>query len=193
MRALIVLESLVVVGLALLILLRGPTAPVEPASFPADRLILDAQPGEEVLYRADDGSLLEFKVDGPIRSVPLGPPQIPIRRTYFDSAGAAPHPSAPLYNHRPETHGIFPFLGAEAPNALDRVWVWRRIQEAETAIGGRKVKCWQVDCIDPALPPSSDAVVVWFEPNVPVFGILKFERNGRTYELVSSRPTWKGS
>jgi hypothetical protein len=192
MRALILLESLVVVGLALAILLRGPAELAEAEGFLAEKMILDTlRPDERVTYRRDDGALLEFRVDGQVHREGTGPPRIPIRRTFLAAPGAAPDPDAPLYVHRPEVHGLFPFLAADDPTALDRVWIWRRVTRAEIQVGDRRTPCWRVDCIDPALPEGSDAVAVWMDPAVPLYGILRFERQGHAYELVASNPAWR--
>jgi hypothetical protein len=42
-----------------------------------------------------------------------------------------------------------------------------------------------MDCIDPALPSDQDAVVVYFHEDAPLFGIVRWSRAGRTYDLTT--------
>jgi hypothetical protein len=192
MRALILLECVVILGLAALILFRSPPGggEPEPLIFPAGRFVGDAQPGETVTYRIDQGQgTLEFAVAAADRGGPFGPPKLSITRTFRDATGSPvtdPHPS---YTHHAIEHFLFPFLTPAEPRAWDRVWVWRRIRQETIRFLGRDLECWRVECIDPALDPDQEAVVVWFHTDVPVYGIVKWERAGRVFECTSWRPS----
>ncbi len=190
MRALILLECLAVIALAVLILLKGGRGPGSgtPDVFAAHRFLLDASPGEVARYRVDDGkSILEFKV---LAAAPGGVeiPRVSVTRTLWDAAGTQLPDPGPTYLHLFHKHGLFPFLTPEEPGAYDRVWILKRIQRSSISWGGRTIPCWRVECIDPALPPDRDAVVVWMREEVPVYGILRWERAGHSYECVSWNP-----
>jgi hypothetical protein len=186
MRALLLLESAVVLLLAALILWPR-AAPAQGAVgdyFLGDRFLLDALPNERVRYRIDDGrSTLEYAIDKVDRGNPLtGPPRIQIRRALTDAQGRpAPDPT-PTYTHLPHVHGLFPLVAQDAPGAYDRTWVWTRIARATIPWRGTTLRCWRIDAIDPALPEDADAVQVWMHEDVPVFGILKWTRGGHVYE-----------
>jgi hypothetical protein len=171
MRALILLECLAVIALAVLILLKGSRGPESGAAdvFQAHRVLLDATPGEVAKYRVDDGkSILEFKV---LAAAPEGRiPRVSVTRMLWDAAGTQLPDPEPTYIHMFHKHGLFPFLTPEEPGAYDRVWILKRIQRSTIAWGGRTIPCWRVECIDPALPPDRDAVVVWLREEVPVTG-----------------------
>jgi hypothetical protein len=191
MRALILLECLVILALAGLILLAPP--PEQAAAFgeifPASALLGDATPGEVATYRIDQGQgTLEFVVGAVDRGGPQGPPKITITRSFKDSVGTVIPEAEPTYVHQLVEHGLFPFLTPAEPKAWDRTWVLRRIRRDEVRFLGRPLKCWRVECIDPALEPEQESVVVWMHEDVPVFGILRFERAGRIYECTSWRP-----
>jgi hypothetical protein len=196
MRALILLECLVVLALAGLILapgrlpgVPGPDAVEEPLVFPAARFLSDAIPGESATYRVDRGeSTIEFRVVTADRGGPQGPPKVTITRVLHDRAGRELPEAEPTYVHLLAEHGLFPFLTPELPRAYDRVWILRRIVHDEIPWLGRKLPCWRVECIDPALDPSQETVVVWMHEDVPVYGILQFERAGHLYECTSWRP-----
>lgn len=111
MRALILLECLVAIGLSVAVFLKGGgAAAVEtPDVFNASRLLLDAVPNEEATYRLDDGrTTLSFKVlatdfgglGGPpgSRSAAPAPRTVrsspnPSRTTSTTSTGTASSPS----------------------------------------------------------------------------------------------------
>jgi hypothetical protein len=185
MRALILLESAVVVALALGILLRGPTREAEADVFRADRLLFNAQPGERADFRGDDGLTLSYRVARLERRG--GAPVFQMETEVRDASG--PLAGIPAgYQHVLTQHGLFPLLTPGHPDADDRLWVWRRIRRESISVAGAPLRVWRVDCIDPALPPDQDAVVVHFHENAPVFGIVRWTRNGRTYDLVTP---WK--
>jgi hypothetical protein len=187
-RALILLESAVVLGLSLGILLRGPTAPGEGDVFRADRLLLDAKPGEKAEYRGDDGIVLAYEVESTTQGgTAQGGPVLHLRTRQRDASGPLPGTDV-AYRHLPARHGLFPLLTPTHPEADDRLWIWRRIRRETIPFAGKPLRAWRMDCIDPALPPDEDAVVVYFHEEAPLFGIVRWSRNGRTYDLVSA---WK--
>lgn len=190
MRALILLECLVAIGLSVAVFLKGGgAAPVAaPDAFNASRLLLDALPGEEATYRLDDGrTTLSFKVLATDFGGLGGPPRVSIGRTRVESGQVQPE-TEPNYVHYLHRHGLFPFLTPEQPTAYDRVWTLKRIQRASMPFQGKSLRCWKVECIDPALPTDRDAVMVWIHEDAPVFGIVRWERNGETYEISNWRP-----
>ncbi len=191
MRLLILAESLAVVALAVAILLHGSTGVAAPASdmFIAARFLGDADPGERATYRADDGTTIEFKVGTVDRGGPTGVPWVNVSRSLKDPYGTPIPDDAPEYRHVLHRHGLFPFLTPGDPNAVDRVWILRRIRRAEVEWHKRKLRIWRVECIDPALPPEQDAVEVWMHEDVPVFGILRWQRQGKTWDCTSWKPT----
>lgn len=190
MRALILLECLVVLALAGLILAH-PTAdaPASDVVFPAARFLMDADPGETVTYRIDaNQGDLTFTVGTVDRGGPMGPPRTSITRVVRDRMGVQVPEAASTYVHLLVEHGLFPFLTPAEPRAFDRTWVIRRIRQDEIRFDGRPLACWRVECIDPALPPEQETVVVWMHEDVPVFGIVRFERAGSVYECASWKP-----
>ena len=187
MRALLLLESALVILLAgaVLLLPRGGAGATSPTDFfPAERFLPDALPGEHVTYGVDGGrSTLEYDVDKVDRGNPLtGPPKISIRRTLLDAQHHLLLDPAPTYTHVPHLHGMFPLLAQDAPGGYDRTWVWTRITRDKIPWHGKTLRCWRVDAIDPALPEDAEAVQVWMHEDVPVFGILKWSRGGHVYE-----------
>jgi hypothetical protein len=196
MRALILLECLAILALAALILapgrlpgVPGPNTAEESPVFPASKFLADAVPGESVTYRVDRGeSTLEFRVDKADRGGPQGPPKVTITHEYRDRAGREIPEAEPTYVHLLAEHGLFPFLTPELPRAYDRVWILRKITRDELPWLGRRLPCWRVECIDPALDPNQELVTVWMHEDVPVYGILQFERAGHLYECTSWRP-----
>ena len=186
MRALLLLESIVVIVLAALILWPGgaPAASVTPDFFPGEAFLLNAVPGEKVTYGVDGGrSTVEYFIDKVERGGQLaGPPKFSIHRTLYDAQRRPIPDSAPTYTHLPHVHGLFPLMAQDAPGGYDRLWVWTRITRDKIAWHGRTLRCWRVDAIDPALPDNADAVQVWMHEDVPVFGILKWSRGDHVYE-----------
>ena len=186
MRALLLLESAVVLLLAGLILwprgapLQGPAGDY----FPGERFLLDALPGERIRYRVDDGrAVLEYGIDIADRGNPLtGPPKFRIHRALFHAQGHPVPDPWPSYTHLPHLHGLFPLVAQDAPGALDRTWVWTRITRVTVPWRGTTLRCWRIDAIDPALPDDADVVQVWMHEDVPVYGILKWTRSGHVYE-----------
>jgi hypothetical protein len=191
MRLLILLESLLIIGLAAAILLqggRGPAAEPSGEVFAFNAFLGDAMPGEKATYRTDLGETIDFVV-GPVdRGGPTGLPWASVTRAMRDAAGISIQEPVAEYHHFFYKHGILPFLTPGEPDALDRVWVVRRIRRAELDWRGRKLRCWRVECIDPGLRPTEDAIEVWLHEEVPVYGILRWQRQGRTYDCIS----WKG-
>lgn len=191
MRALILLECLAILALAGLILLHAPPGAAAPEGdvFPASRMIGDANPGETVTYRIDQGQgSLEFVVGAVDRGGPSGPPKVAITRTFRDATGTPIPDVEPSYVHLLVEHGLFPFLTPSEPRAWDRTWVLKRIRREELRFLGRPLPCWRIECIDPALDPDQESVVLWMHEDVPVFGIVRMERAGRVYECSSWRP-----
>ena len=186
MRALIFLESLAVIALALLILLVGPPTVNSADShviFPALNFLGNAVPGETVRYSIDStGRSLQFSVGAVSRGLPSDPPRLQIARLMTDELGRAEADDAPEYTHLLHRHGMFPFLAPEAPDAYDRVWILKRIRREDIPWHGKEVRCWHVDCIDPGLPPERSAVELWMYEAVPVFGILRWRHDGHTYD-----------
>jgi hypothetical protein len=186
MRALILLESAVVVALALGILLRGPGRETQSDVFRADRLIYDAKPGERSDFRGDDGTFLSYALEATQRGAG-GSPIFHLRTEQRDAAGPVAGTST-SYQHSLAQHGLFPLLTPHHPDVDDRLWVWRRVRRETVSWAGIPMAVWRMDCIDPALPADQDAVVVYFHEDAPLFGIVRWMRNGRTYDLVS---TWR--
>jgi hypothetical protein len=191
MRALILLECAAILALAALILFRSPPGreAAEPEIFPAGRFIADANAGEGITYRIDQGQgTLEFHVVASDRGTPMGPPKLSITRTFRDAAGTPVPDVEPTYVHHVIEHFLFPFLTPAEPKAWDRTWVLRRIRRDEIRFLGRPLRCWKVEAIDPALEPDQDAVVMWMHEDVDVYGIVRWERAGHVYECTSWRP-----
>jgi hypothetical protein len=188
MRLLILFESLLVVALAVAILTQKRTVAASTDVFRADRLILDAKPGEAADFRGDDGVVLAHKLmgsksgGGPLGGSPLHY----ILTSQRGPTGEIPG-TAVQYEHDVARHGLFPCLTPAHPDADDRLWIWRRLRRETIAFRGERLSAWRMDCIDPALPPGQEAVVVWFHEDAPLFGIVRFARNGRTYDLLDWR------
>lgn len=194
MRTLTFLLSLAVIGLAASIVLKahGREQYVRQggARFEIGRLIADALPGEQALYREQTSlELTAFVVEASPPPAPYAVPQKLLRRELLDRAGQSLQgPTATVrYAHDVTLHGWFPLMAPEAPEALDRVWVVRAIRPDTINLGGRDLPCWRVDLTDPALPPDADTVVAWFEIGTPVFGMLRYKRSGETWDLIHSK------
>jgi hypothetical protein len=186
MRALILVESLVVLALAAGILV-GPPAPASDAGgdvFPAARFVLDALPGETVLYRVDEGlATVRYTVGTVMVGGSKNTPKLHVDVAMTDTQGLPLQGVAGGYEHLPTRHGFFPLMAPEAPAAYDRVWVLKRIKREESfPWKGKTIRCWRVDAIDPALKADADAVVMWMHEDCPVFGIFRWQRGGHTYE-----------
>ncbi len=189
MRALILLECFLAIGLSVgIITHRGSEAgPRQNDIFSATSMLLNCLPGEQATYRVDDGrTTVTYRVDATEHGGLSGPPKISIRRTRTESGQV--QPDSINYIHFPHRHGLFPFLTPEEPDAFDRVWVLRRIQRATIQWQGAPLKCWKIECIDPALPPDRETVLVWLHEDAPVFGVVRWERNNEVYELSNWRP-----
>ena len=189
MRALILLECFVAIALSVGIVVQkgSSAAPVDSEVFSATRMLLDCLPGETATYRVDDGrATVTYSVDAVDLGGIQGAPKLSIRQTRTELGQV--QPDSVSYVHFPHRHGLFPFLTPEAPTAYDRVWVLRRIQRATIQWQGAPLRCWKVECIDPALPPDRETVLVWMHEDAPVFGVLRWERNTEIYELSNWRP-----
>ncbi|MFV1958165.1 MAG: hypothetical protein ACC662_02005 [Planctomycetota bacterium] len=190
MRALIVILSAVVVALAVLILLsRPPTLEAGP-TFDATALITDAARNERAVYRDEGGNTLTYTVE---MAVPGGVDREPLARilvAWRDRTGKPVPWASARYEHRVTRHGFFPLMAPGDPEGYDRVWIWTRISRARLTWRGRARMAWRVDLIDPALPRENDAdhVVAWLDPSVPVYGLLRWQRGGRTWTLVDWNP-----
>src|SRR5688500_4919752 len=102
MRLLILLESLLIIGLAAAILLQGGRGPVaEPSGevFAFNAFLGDAMPGEKATYRTDLGETIDFVV-GPVdRGGPTGLPWASVTRAMRDAAGIAIQEPVAEYHH----------------------------------------------------------------------------------------------
>jgi hypothetical protein len=185
-RALILLLSLVVVGLSASILLAEQRAPRGDDIFVAARMIGDAQPGEEARYRDEEGYTLIWRVDGVIPGSADRSAQIRISRFLLDPKQRPVPDASGAYDHYPSHHGLFPLTAPSDPQGYDRLWVWTRIRRESIPWKGGTRKAWRVDLIDPALPAEGerDHAVAWMDESVPVYGMLRFQHNGRTWELI---------
>ena len=199
MRALILLLAAIVVALAVALVIRvdrrsafvqrfGPV-------FHIGALVADADGGETAVYREKtSGRVMEFKVEQAPLLSPFSAPYLLIRRILKDPRGLVYEgpTSNVAYEHKLTEHGFLPLMAPEVPDALDRVWIIRSIRPErlvlrENPVAGRQDQvydCWRVDLIDPALPEGSDTVVAWVDARVPVYGLLKWKRNGETWEFV---------
>ena len=77
------------------------------------------------------------------------------------------------------------------PDGYDRTWIWTRIRrEKVPGPDGREREAWRVDLIDPAIDPEggADHVVAWLDEDIPVFGLLRWQRGGRTFVLEDYYP-----
>ena len=197
MRALILVLSAAVVGLAVMILVRDSSqagVPAKPTQrFWPSAMLFNAEPGEEAEYRDEEGNRISFRVEQTIR--PPGRPEdrLLIRRRLLDRTGQLMGPDADVaYEHSVTRHGWFPLMAPEEASGYDRVWIWQRIRESSLTWHGRERKCWRVDFIDPALPEGADGVQAWYLEDAPVFGIIAWSRQDHTWTLTSWRPeAWK--
>lgn len=190
MRALILVLAAVVIALAALIITTDssplPSGPV----FDATRLIRDARSGERVTYRDESGRLLSYTVELAVPGALDREPAIHLLVSLQDAQGKpVPYGSA-QYEHRPARHGLFPLMAPTDAGGLDRLWVWTRLRRERINHRGRDINAWRFDLIDPALPPENDAdhVVAWLDPSIPVFGLVRWQREGVTWNLESWEP-----
>jgi hypothetical protein len=185
-RALILVLSLLVVGLSASILLAQPRGPDTSNVFVAARLIGDAAPGEQARYRDEEGYQLVWRVDGVIPGTADRPAQIRITRFLVDPRGRSMTDASGTYDHFPSRHGLFPLTAPSDPQGYDRLWVWTRIRRETVPWRGGTRKAWRVDLIDPALPSEGDRdhAIAWLDETIPVYGLLRFQHNGRTWEWV---------
>ena len=190
MRARIVLLSAAVIVLAVLILQSRPDEPTRGATFDATHLIADAAPGETATYRDERGETWTFRVEQVVPAGPDRPARIHVLSSRRDRRGQPLPGGAQDYTHVPSRHGLFPLMAPQDPDGYDRLWVWTRIREADLAWQGDARSAWRFDLIDPALPPDegADHVVAWLDASVPVFGLVRWQRRGQTWDLVEWSP-----
>jgi hypothetical protein len=190
LRALILLLSAIVVGLAASILLADTTPEDRGPVFYPSRGISDALPGEHARYRDESGLLLTWSVPAVVPSGADRPPHVQIQQKLQDRTGRELPEGSGLYEHRPTRHGFVPLMAPSDPRGFDRVWIWDRIRRERITWKGREREVWRIDFIDPALPAEAgvDHVVVWMDEAAPVFGILRWQRAGRTWELIDGNP-----
>ncbi len=193
MRALILCLSAVIVGLVVAIILEV-TSRARPSrqageEFEAGRLIADALPGETATYQETSGrARVRTFVVRDVLSPDQGG-QVPVVRILQTTRNPREPPdraSTVTYDHRVTDHFWFPLTAPTAPEAKDRVWILRRIRRDTILHEGRDRTCWRIDLIDPALPKNAEHVVAWVDPEVPVFGLLKWERADETWSLTRS-------
>lgn len=198
MRALILLLSATVVALAVPVLLHaggGARPNLAGPRFQVGALISDAQDGEEAVYRDQDGNRLVYRVVQRLPAGLSGYQRLRISRRLEDRTGRLMDPrfGELAYEHDPFLHGPFPLMAPQEPEGLDRTWIWARIRQEPRLLAGQERLCWRVDALDPALPAGSDEVQAWFHPEVPVFGLVAWVRDGRTWTLVSARRAGSGT
>lgn len=186
MRTLILVLSIAVIGLAAPILLRRSASERPPLTLDAGRLISDARRGERATYRDEVGHTVTYVVEA---SVPAGAnrqPSVRILVSHQDRQGAPVPGGSVRYDHLPARHGLFPLMAPTDPKGFDRLWIWTRIRRAQLSWRGKARDAWRFDLIDPALPPEGDGdhVVAWMDESAPVFGMIRFQRRGRTWDLV---------
>jgi hypothetical protein len=183
MRALILVLSALVLALAVWMLVEPPGAQATGPTFLLGRLIADAQEGERAAYVDGEGNTLVYSVEKSVPAGPDRPPFLLIRRVLADRSGKVQ--ASDTWQHMVTVHGIFPLTAPQDPTGYDRLWVWTRLRQESIDWQGRKRVAWRFDAIDPALPPDADTVVVWMDEEVPVFGMVQWRRDGRTW-------TWRG-
>ena len=196
MRALILLFSAVVLILAALIVYpsladgAGDSAPSAGRLFDATRLIADAAAGETATYRDEHGETWTFKVESAVPGGTERPPRIRIWSTRRDRSGNPLPGGTHVYDHLPTRHGLYPLMAPADPDGYDRIWIWDRIRRASLPWQGASRELWRIDLIDPALPEVGDAdhVVAWLDEAVPVFGLVRWQRRDRTWDLVEWSP-----
>jgi hypothetical protein len=189
-RILILLLALLVIALAVPILFQdhGPARPAPV--FDAIHLIADAAQGETATYRDESGNTWTLTVEGVVPGASDREPRIRILAVHADREGHPVPGGVARYEHRPVTHGIFPLMSAVDPSGYDRLWVWTRLRRETITWRGEQKAVWRFDLLDPALPTEggADHVVAWMSEDLPVFGLVRFQRRGRTWDLVDWGP-----
>jgi hypothetical protein len=151
-------------------------------------MLFDGMPGEEAVYRDEDGNQLVWRLEQRLRQPPRED-RFLIRRRLLDRTNQPMGAHANVaYEHSVTNHGWYPLMDPEEPEGRDRVWIWARIQEAKLSFRGKERACWRVDFVDPALPEGADGVQAWFLEEAPVFGIIQWQRQDRTWVLTSWSP-----
>jgi hypothetical protein len=76
------------------------------------------------------------------------------------------------------------------PDGHDRIWIWEHIRRVRMPWQGKDRDLWRIDLIDPALPEEggADHVVAWLDESAPVFGLVRWQRRDRTWDLVNWEP-----
>lgn len=197
MRAAILVLAGVVVALAVSIAIEVNQRPAELRQvgprFDLHRLVADSVFGETATYReAGSRRVLRYAVVERPATRPEEAPLVRIRRDRLTDRlepDGLPGDSV-VYAHQLVYHGWFPLMAPEVPLEFDRVWVIREIHRDTLRYQGKDLPAWRVEFTDPALPAGSDTVVAWFDPELPVFGLRQWERNGETwvYEAQGGRP-----
>jgi len=182
---LILLLSVLVVGLAVPILFREGAPPERAPTFDATRLISDAMRGESATYRDGTGNTITWTVEAAIPPGLDREPRIRLLAVYRDRDGKTAPGGVAHYEHNPVRHGLFPLMAPQDPHGYDRLWVWSRIRREGINFQGERRTVWRFDLIDPALLPEggNDHVVAWLDEDIPVFGLVRFQRRGTTWEL----------
>jgi hypothetical protein len=192
MRALILVLAALVVGLAVPVLLHagGGAREGKPGEMlRLGLLIANARPGEEAIYKDQDGNTLIWSVVARQPAAVSSQERIVVRRRLIDSLGRPMDPRwADLsYEHDSARHGWFPVMAPQDAQGLDRLWVWARMRRDVRVIRGKERPCWRIDAIDPGLPEGSDEVYCWFDEDAPVYGLVEWHRAGRTWTLVGAK------
>ena len=192
MRALILILSALIVGLTVPVLIHAGGSARGPGTglrFKVGELLRNAAEGEEATYRDQDGNLLTWRVEKVFTSADRGSDRLLIRMRLFDRTGRLADPvwGDIAYEHDMALHGWLPLMAPQEPDGLDRLWVWARIRQEPLSVLGKERLCWRVDAIDGALPQEREEVQAWMHPDVPVFGLAAWHRDGRQWTLVNSK------
>lgn len=157
--------------------------------FEVGLMLADAEVGESAVYREQGGRRrrLSYAIaaDWPAAVKRVPTKEIQVRLT--DPRVPPEHARQVSYEHRLTDHFWFPLMEPRHPEELDRVWILRSIRRDELLVGDEMRPCWRVDLVDPALPEDAEHVIAWMDETVPVFGLLRWQRNNTVWELESSK------
>jgi len=197
MRVLILILAAGVVALAVSIVMhvdersrRGTFSQRLGPRMKVGAMLADGKASEEAEYSETTSfRRMHYRIEQAPHLPPFAVPWKMIRRTLRDARNRTYENAATGvgYRHNLSTHGWFPLMAPEAPDALDRVWVIRSIRQDKITVSRAEWDCWRVDLIDPALPAGRDTVVAWLNEKIPVFGLLKWKRAGETWEFVKGK------
>jgi hypothetical protein len=182
-RAVILVLAALVCGLSVSTLLYEPPETPSGPALHLNRFLGDARAGERAEYVDNEGNTTTFTVERLLSTGPEAPPAFRIRREIRDRTGA--QVASDAYDHWPAFHFLFPLTAPQDPLGFDRTWIWQRIRREPTQWRGQSVTAWRFDAIDPALPDDEDTVVAWLNENIPVFGLLRWQRGGKTWTVTS--------